>query len=77
MHDALEQHRGTMPLPPTWWARPAAAAQTTMPPCSCCASTHCPPATRFIQLRREGLSLPPNLAPRMEFEGFTILREIQ
>ncbi len=29
------------------------------------------------QLRREGLSLPPVLAPRMEFEGFTILREIQ
>lgn len=29
------------------------------------------------QLRREGLSLPPALAPRMEFEGFTILREIQ
>ena len=29
------------------------------------------------QLRREGLSLPPTLAPRMEFEGFTILREMQ
>ena len=29
------------------------------------------------QLRREGLALPPALAPRMEFEGFTILREMQ
>lgn len=29
------------------------------------------------QLRREGLTLPPALAPRMEFEGFTILREMQ
>jgi serine/threonine protein phosphatase PrpC len=29
------------------------------------------------QLRREGLALPPILAPRMEFEGFTILREMQ
>lgn len=29
------------------------------------------------QLRREGLSLPPALAPRMVFEGFTILREMQ
>lgn len=29
------------------------------------------------QLSREGLALPPPLAPRMEFEGFTILREMQ
>ena len=29
------------------------------------------------QLRREGLAMPPQLAPRMEFEGFTILRELQ
>ena len=29
------------------------------------------------QLRREGLALPPPLAPRMDFEGFTILRELQ
>lgn len=29
------------------------------------------------QLRREGLSLPPVLAPRMVFEGFTIVRELQ
>lgn len=29
------------------------------------------------QLRREGLALPPALAPRIEFEGFTILREMQ
>jgi serine/threonine protein phosphatase PrpC len=29
------------------------------------------------QLRREGLALPPPLAPRMEFEGFTILRDMQ
>lgn len=33
--------------------------------------------TLHPQLCREGLSLPPILAPRMEFEGFTILREIQ
>jgi serine/threonine protein phosphatase PrpC len=29
------------------------------------------------QLSREGLALPPALAPRMDFEGFTILREMQ
>lgn len=29
------------------------------------------------QLRREGLSLPPALAPRMVFEGFTVVRELQ
>lgn len=29
------------------------------------------------QLRREGLALPPPLAPRMAFEGFTLLRELQ
>jgi serine/threonine protein phosphatase PrpC len=29
------------------------------------------------QLRREGLSLPPMLMPRMVFEGFTILRQLQ
>lgn len=29
------------------------------------------------QLRREGLALPPVLAPRMAFEGFTLLRELQ
>jgi len=29
------------------------------------------------QLRREGLTLPPALAPRMAFEGFTLLRELQ
>lgn len=29
------------------------------------------------QLGREGLALPPTLAPRMSFEGFTILRELQ
>lgn len=29
------------------------------------------------QLRREGLSLPPMLKPRMVFEGFTIVRELQ
>ena len=52
-----------------------------------------PPTTRPLQLlridalpasdaphplrRREGLAMPPQLAPRMEFEGFTILREPQ
>lgn len=29
------------------------------------------------QLTREGLALPPPLAPRMVFEGFTIVRELQ
>jgi hypothetical protein len=29
------------------------------------------------QLRRDGLALPPPLAPRAEFEGFTIVRELQ
>ncbi|MFZ3119850.1 MAG: serine/threonine-protein kinase, partial [Variovorax sp.] len=29
------------------------------------------------QLTRDGLALPPPLAPRMEFEGFTIVRELQ
>ncbi len=29
------------------------------------------------QLRRDGLALPPALAPRMVFEGFTIVRELQ
>lgn len=29
------------------------------------------------QQRREGLALPPTLVPRMAFEGFTILRELQ
>lgn len=29
------------------------------------------------QLRREGLALPPALKPRMAFEGFTLLRELQ
>ena len=29
------------------------------------------------QLRREGVAMPPALAPRMDFEGFTILRELQ
>lgn len=29
------------------------------------------------QLRREGLALPPALTPRSEFEGFTIVRELQ
>lgn len=33
--------------------------------------------TAHPQLRREGLALPPPLAPRMEFEGFTLLRELQ
>lgn len=28
-------------------------------------------------LRRDGLALPPPLAPRMAFEGFTIVRELQ
>ncbi|HJW27465.1 MAG TPA: protein kinase [Rhodocyclaceae bacterium] len=29
------------------------------------------------QQRREGLSLPPALRPRMDFDGFTIVRELQ
>jgi serine/threonine protein phosphatase PrpC len=32
---------------------------------------------RHPQLARDGLALPPPLAPRMVFEGFTIVRELQ
>jgi serine/threonine protein kinase len=34
-------------------------------------------ASPHPQLRRDGLALPPALAPRAEFEGFTIVRELQ
>ncbi len=30
-----------------------------------------------LQLGREGLALPPPLAPRQQFEGFTLVRELQ
>ena len=29
-----------------------------------------------LQLQREGLAMPPPLAPRMSFEGYTLVREL-
>lgn len=79
VHDALARHPGDFDAAAVWLTQQARACgssdDATLQLLRIDALPE--PGASHPQLRRDGLALPPPLAPRAEFEGFTIVRELQ
>lgn len=79
LHDALARHPGDLDAAATWLAGQARARGSDDDATVQLLRIDALPGrgTPHPQLHRDGLALPPPLAPRAEFEDFTIVRELQ
>ena len=79
VHDALARHPGDFDAAAAWLTNQARARGSSDDATLQLLRIDALPeaGASHPRLRRDGLALPPPLAPRAEFEGFTIVRELQ
>lgn len=79
IHDSVARHASDLNAAAAWLLAQARAAGCTEDMTLQLLRIEALPEedVRQGQARREGLALPPALQPRMEFDGFTIVRELQ